>query len=138
MCGICASLRPYQNNCDYEGFDFSVPFSIATISFGDSAVVNETTDAPWSTGTPYTIGVGDTFNGTLSSNTDGDIINLTVVAGETYTIDLAAASGSSVDTYLRIFTSSGQYVTTDDDGGTGSNSRLTLTFATSGTYLIAA
>lgn len=102
----------------------------------DFATVTETSDAPYSTSTPYTIAVGDTFNGSLSNSSDRDVINLTVVAGETYTISVTDRNGSGLDTWLRIFTAAGSYVTQDFDSGTGTDSTITLTFATSGTYLI--
>ena len=105
---------------------------------GAAAVVNEVSDAPWSLSTPYTIAVGDTFSGVVSSNSDQDLIALTVVAGATYTIDLTADVGSSLDAYLKIYDANSDFISAKDDGGVGKDSRLTLTFATSGTYYISA
>jgi len=104
---------------------------------GQLTVVSEGVDAPESLSTPYRIGLGDTFNGTLSNGADKDIVALTVVAGETYTIDLKGVS-AGLDSFMRIYDSAGLYVSLDDDGGAGRDSRLTLTFATSGTFYVQA
>ncbi|WP_339873364.1 M10 family metallopeptidase C-terminal domain-containing protein [uncultured Brevundimonas sp.] len=60
----------------------------------------------------------------------------TVQAGDTVTFDIDAAS---FDTTLRLFTSAGSELANNDDGGsdnTGTDSALTHTFASAGTYYI--
>ena len=126
---------PQSDQDNFGGFDVSPVLAIGDSVVGDATVFTETTDAPFNLSTPYAIAAGDTFNGTLSTNADMDYIALTVVAGATYMIDLTSATA---DTYLRFYDSGGTLFAVNDDGGTGTNSRLTLTFATSGTYYIAA
>ena len=91
-----------------------------------------------------TVAVGDTATGNLEAAGDRDWFAVDLVAGRTYTIDLRGSptgDGTLSDTYLRgIHDADGALIsgTTNDDGGTGYNSRATFTAAASGTYYIAA
>ena len=58
----------------------------------------------------------------------------TVTAGVTAIFDIA---GASFDTTLRIFDASGSQLTWNDDDGSGTNSYISYTFATAGTYYVA-
>ncbi|MBW8446758.1 MAG: M10 family metallopeptidase C-terminal domain-containing protein [Arenimonas sp.] len=106
-----------------------------------SAVTNasftETTDAAAGTGTGYTMGIGDTFTGTLSPVGDQDWVRVQLTAGQTYTFTLDGSGGTPVsDTYLELRNAGGSLVVYDDDGGAGTNSALTFTATTSGTYYL--
>jgi len=101
-----------------------------------SAVTLETTDAPWTLATPYTIGVNDQFSGSISSNSDQDLVRLTVTAGQTLQFDAAATSGSALDPNFFVFDAAGNQVTYDDNSGPGNASRATLTFAEAGSYYL--
>ncbi|WP_158195846.1 M10 family metallopeptidase C-terminal domain-containing protein [Stappia indica] len=100
----------------------------------DFAVISEGVDASASTSTSYTINVGDSFNGTLTSG-DRDWVRVTLEAGTTYNIALTANT-SGLDTYLRVHNSSGTQIAYDDDGGSGVNSFLSFTATTGGTYYL--
>ena len=67
--------------------------------------------------------------GNLENNRDVDVFRFDITQSRRVTIDLAATSGSSIDTYLRLFRSNGSLVAFDDDGGIGNSSRLTVTLA---------
>ena len=73
---------------------------------------------------------------------DRDWVAVELVAGTTYRINLEGvdtAAGTLPDPrLLGIYTSDGTYVagTSDDDGGTGVNSRLFYTPAQTGTYVL--
>jgi serralysin len=100
----------------------------------DFAVISEGGDASATTSTTYTINVGDSFNGTLTSG-DRDWVRVTLEAGTTYNIALTANT-SGLDTYLRVHNSSGTQIAYDDDGGSGVNSFLSFTATTGGTYYL--
>ncbi|WP_269846627.1 M10 family metallopeptidase [Paracoccus binzhouensis] len=102
------------------------------------AVRIEGADAPASTGTGYTIEVGDTFNGFLGTG-DADWVRVQLQPG-TYIITLdGRGSGGLYDPYLRVVNGAGFEVAVDDDGGsTGYNSRLILNVTRPGTYYLEA
>lgn len=110
-----------------------------TTTSPDFAVITEIGDAPASTGTPYSISVGDTFSGTISPGTDQDWIEVTLVAGQTYTFGSSGsdgAGGTLSDPNLRLMDSTGAEIAFNDDGGAGFDALLTFTATTSGTYYI--
>ena len=102
------------------------------------ASYTETTDATASTGTTYTIAIGDSFTGTLSTLGDQDWVRIQLTAGETYNFTLNGSGASPVgDTYLELRNSAGTILVEDDDGGmSGLNSAITFTASTSGTYYL--
>jgi len=103
-----------------------------------NASFTETTDAAAGTGTGYTMGIGDTFTGTLSPVGDQDWVRVQLTAGQTYTFTLDGSGGTPVsDTYLELRNGSGTILVQDDDGGaTGLNSAITFTATASGTYYL--
>ncbi len=83
-------------------------------------------------------------NGTIEIPNDEDWFAVTLTAGHTYQFDLEGSptnAGTLSDTYLRgLYDANGNFITgtTNDDGGTGYNSRLDYTANTTGTYYISA
>ena len=129
MCFICSSTQTFdpQRHTAEEGRSF--------------AALTETTDAAASLLTTYVMSVGDSFSGTISTDGDRDWISITLTAGETYQISLNGSdsgSGSLSDPFLRLYDSTGTFITQDDDSGTSLNAALTYTAATTGTYYISA
>ncbi len=122
MCGICEAFRPTDDDCVYE--------DNATY-----ATITEGSDAAAGTNTNYTMSVGDTFSGTLSSNSDVDWVEINLTAGETYTISMTGSS-TLTDTYLDLYDAGGNVVTYDDDSGPGLYSEITFAATSSGTYYI--
>ncbi|HBV55731.1 MAG TPA: hypothetical protein DEF12_11965, partial [Rhodobacteraceae bacterium] len=55
------------------------------------ATIIETTEAPFSNTTPYSLLPGDNFRGTVGSFGDQDTIALSLLAGETYEISLVSS-----------------------------------------------
>jgi hypothetical protein len=83
------------------------------------------------TNTPVVIAVGETRSGTLGagdcvfdSGHYADAWRLTLASATTVRIDLTS---SSFDAYLLLSDANGTTIASDDDGGDGFNSRLTLT-----------
>jgi serralysin len=99
----------------------------------------ETSDAPYSTVTPYSMAAGDYFFGSLTYG-DQDIISVALQAGQTYTISMVGTGALNTgvyDTYLRLWDPTGTYISyQDDDSGPGYYSSITFTAYTSGTYYI--
>jgi serralysin len=127
MCVICSTLRVFEEpECGYTGLN---------------ATIVEVVDAPANTSTPYRIAVGDTFSGSVGFNGDRDWVGINLVAGQTYTISLAAAGagvGTLSDAYLRVFNASGTQIAFNDDGGIGFDSRLTFVAGYTGTFFLEA
>ncbi len=92
-------------------------------------------------GPPGTIAADVTvqFTGTIDPEGEVDTYNLSVVAGETYLINLYGSGGAALpDTFLILYDDEGSLVNFDDDGGAGTDSMLTFTAAYTGDYIIGA
>ena len=101
----------------------------------------ETSDAPATNATPYSMGAGDVFAGDLSVIGDRDRVAITLSEGSAYQISLSGASsgaGTLSDPYLRIYDSSGNQVAFNDDSGGTLESSLNFAPSASGTYYIEA
>lgn len=68
---------------------------------------------------------------------DQDWFRVTLNAGWRYSFAMDAAAGSSLDSYLRLLSATGQQLAFNDDAA-GMNSRLSFTATTSGTYYLSA
>ena len=90
------------------------------------------------------VGVGSPATGDIEVSGDRDWFAVDLDAGKTYRFDLEGSTtgaGTQFDPYLRgIHDEHGIFVTgtTDDDSGTGVDSRVTFTPTTRGTYYVAA
>jgi subtilisin family serine protease len=68
---------------------------------------------------------------------DQDWFRVTLSAGWRYSFAMDAAAGSSLDSYLRLLSATGQQLAFNDDAA-GMNSRLSFTATTNGTYYLSA
>ena len=106
------------------------------------SIVEYLDDFSANSGTSGTVSIGGSVRGEIGAPGDQDWIQVALVAGKTYRIDIEGADtgrGSLKDPYLHgIYDSSGEYVegTLDDDGGTGRDSRIGFTPAEDGLYYI--
>lgn len=149
MCMICAlrnptdPLAPLDQHLSSGGTPSAAnPNDPIWSGFG---VVQETTDADETTGTTYSLLVGQSATGEISSATDEDWFAVELVAGQTYDIRLLGfGAGFLSDPVLRIYDSAGTMLNMDDDGFTSNSgtheidSRLVFTATTSGTFFIEA
>ena len=129
MCFLCNATQTFD------------PLRHGEDSGQDFATISEGFDASASTATAYSMSVGDTFNGSIGNSSDEDWVAITLTAGETYRIDLTGSSsgnGTLSDPLLRLHSSSGTQITSNDDGGAGRESLLIYTANTSGTYYLVA
>ena len=105
-----------------------------------AARILETSDAAASIATTYSISVGDTFAGSLSSG-DRDWVAIELQAGAVNTFNLNGSyggSGTLSDPYLRLYNSAGVMVSSNDDNGDSLNSTLITSVDVSGTYYLSA
>lgn len=117
----------------FVGYD-----SLSQLGAGSTVAGGTSGDLAANTGTDGLIALGGTGTGAVGLARDMDWFKINVQAGQTYTIKLDAASGSSLDTYLRLYDASGRIVASDDDSGAGSNSLLTFTATSTGGWFLSA
>src|SRR2546421_852404 len=100
--------------------------------------VIETTDAAGNTTTTYTLGIGQTAQGQLSSSSDHDWYRVNLVAGQTYSFAMTGTgTNNAIDTYLRLYAPDGAtLVAQNDDGLPNFNSVFTYTATSSGTFFL--
>ena len=99
--------------------------------------VTETGDAAANTSTAYSLGIGQTAQGSISVLGDHDWYKVNLVAGQTYSFAMIGTGTHSLqNTYLALRDSAGIVVASDDDWGPGYSSRMLYTASTSGTYYL--
>ncbi len=92
-------------------------------------------------GTAGSIAVGQSIVNTIDTAGDNDWFGINLVAGQTYQITLNGSSlggGTLSDPLLRLYSSTGSIITSNDDGGPGVNSLINFTATSSGTFYISA
>ena len=133
MCELCAMVGP-ETAKEVNGFECAAPGDEPPV--GDLAT--EGTDAPANVSTPYSVSVGNAFYGTLSAG-DRDWVQITVTGGTAVQLSMNGVSLS--DPYLRLYDSSGNYISYNDDidtSGGNFNSSLWLQVAETTTFYVAA
>ena len=95
-------------------------------------------DYPWSTSTSGVVNVdGTRASGRIEVSEDADLFQISLLAGETYTIDATASDTDGLaNPYLYLYSPDIELLVSDDDSGAGSNAQLTYTATTSGTYYL--
>ena len=79
------------------------------------------------------------MTGVIDVTGDTDDITVSLVAGTRYMISLMGSGASALaDSFLQVFDPSMGLVNSDDDGGVGKDSLITITATTTGTYTIRA
>lgn len=103
-----------------------------------SLLIDDYSDSSATTGI---LSIGGTRNGSIESVGDYDWFRMSLTAGTTYRLEalgLDTTNGTLADPYLQLYSSSGSFISFDDDSGTGLNSRITYTPTSSGTYYLVA
>src|SRR5690348_5793227 len=94
-------------------------------------------DIPANSTTGTNISVGGVIVDQLEVSGDHDWIRIELTAGHLYVIDLSGSGSAPLgDPYLYIRNSAGELIESDDDSGSGLNSRLHFMPETTGTYYI--
>ena len=116
-------------------------YTLSVILLGANGASEADTDFHNTIATTGRVDVGASATGNIENSNDDDWFRVDLEAGKTYQFDLEGVDtsrGMLDDPYLGLFDGSGTYLFDDDDGGTGSNSRITRTPATGGTYYLRA
>ncbi|WP_075507002.1 matrixin family metalloprotease, partial [Prochlorococcus marinus] len=128
--------------CSYGGRDIHVSQGLTYIGSNSlGRIVTENSDAANNSSTIYSVSVGDTFSGNLSSSGDRDWVEITLNAGISYEFNLTgsrSSDGTLYDPYLRLYNSNGTLLTFDDDDGLGLESKISFTASNTGTYYLSA
>ena len=97
-------------------------------------------DYPWSTSTTGLVQVnGASSTGVIGQVDDADLFKVSLVADTFYSFTLSSASiGGLSNPHLYLYDSNVDLVDQDDNGGGGSNARITLVAKTTGTYYLGA
>ena len=107
-----------------------------------SASYAEVADAASGTGTAYTIGIGDLFDGDIAYGGDSDWVRVNLTAGESYVFTVWGTGGSTVglqDSTMTLYSGGGVQVAQNDDAQYDAGnyfSQIRFTAATSGTYYV--
>lgn len=125
------SYSPVDGSGDVDGGSFGAyAVNIASIDSDDQ--ISEATSLGATTDTLTT-------SGTISVSTDADLVSFTVTAGQRLEFDLDHINGSTLNSYLRIFDSTGRQLAVNDNAAgpgetVGTEAYLLYTFTASGTF----
>lgn len=148
MCIICAIHNPGNPAAALDQHLFSNAPSAANPAdavWQGYGLVYEGADAASGVGTAYSLIVGQSATGTLTRAGDSDWFAVTLQAGVTYDFRLLGFGANFLsDPFIRLMNAAGTQVAFDDDGFTSNSdthetdSRLTFTAATTGTFYLVA
>ena len=116
-------------------------YGTGTGNYVVSATASSTTSDDYGDNASTTgrVSAGESTPGRIETNGDQDWFAISLTAGQVYTFHLdAASSGGLSDPYLSLYNSSGNLLTSDDDGGGSGNALISYTATTSGTYYLGA
>jgi serralysin len=103
-----------------------------------SPLLLEIDDVPASILTDYSLQIGQTAQGRLTSYTDQDWFAIPLKAGQTYTFAVIGTGTNPLrDTYLYLRDAQGGLVSSDNDSGPYTSSFITYTALTDATYYLA-
>ncbi len=115
-------------------------YTLSVIVLGANGASEADTDFPRDTTTTGRVEVGASATGNIDPGEDLDGFRVDLEAGKRYRFDLEGADtgrGSQADPILALYGDSfnvSDYISEDDDGGEGLNSRLTYTATATGIY----
>lgn len=95
-------------------------------------------DIPGDATTTASMAVGEVFEGELELAGDKDWIAVTLTAGQSYSISLNGLADGPTDTLVKVFDSTGALVASNDDGGPGLFSLVSVTPTETETYYVEA
>ncbi len=98
------------------------------------ATLSETSDAAATVATGYTMGVADTFLGSIGHDGDLDMVRVRLEQGHRYTFDVQGIGLS--DTVLAVFDRAGNEMGFNDDFGTWDHSQVTISTGAAGDYFL--
>ena len=117
----------YIKVISYSGYNIS---SYYTVKAEVAPVVED--DYGNDINTAFTINVETTINGIINYAGDLDYFKFTAPCSGTYIIE----SSGSMDTYGKLFNSSGTLLASNDDGGVGTNFKITYSLTKNSVYYV--
>jgi serralysin len=129
--------------CD-EALALTLNADLKAIANGSNGIpapsFTETTDAAGSSATIYAMTAGQSYLGSLATNSDIDFYRVTLTAGQAYTFVLTGIGTNNLrDPLLQLHDTGGvSVITSNDDGLPGLNSVISYTPTSSGTYYLSA
>lgn len=126
MCTLCSASQNFDPN---RHLDSEPVF----------AALREGNDAAGGVNTRYEMSVGDSFTGTINSDSDTDWIEISLTAGQSYifTVEGSQSGYALEDPYLQIQDANGGYLDYSDDvSPVAKEPSLTFTAETSGTHYL--
>ena len=133
------SQQSFTATSDGTYFVSAAGFGSNTGTYTMSVVLTD--DFLSDTSTTGIVSVGGSVTGEIETVGDEDWFAVTLTGGVTYQFDLEGSptgAGSLSDPLLGLYDASGNFITFDDDGGVDTNSQLSYTASTGGTYFVAA
>jgi hypothetical protein len=124
----------FSTKCDAR----SIGSSSGVGAWGNMADIFETTDAGANSATAYSLGIGQTAKGNVSTGGDHDWFRVDLVAGQTYTFaSVGTGSANLLNPNLQLIGSDGTTVLASDNNGLqNNNSVITFTATTNGSYYL--
>ncbi len=133
--GSLNSLITYTATSSGTYYLDAADYSSGTGSYTVSAGITSVDDYAANTSTTGRVTVGSSSTGRIESSGDSDWFAVTLTAGQTYQFGLTS---TSLDAYLRLYSSGGTLITSDNNSGGGTNSLVSYTASSSGTYYLGA
>ena len=128
-----SSYDPITGNGDGSGR--TGPYTLRLTQIGVTPVADGNDQISEAT----SLAIGASFSANVSPGTDVDMYRFTVTAGQRVGFDIDPVTGSTLNSYLRIFNAAGTQLASNDNGAApgesaGTFSYLEHTFTTAGTY----
>ncbi len=119
---------------DVSGLKFSV------LGSATGRTIAESGDAPGTIATNRTMAVNQTFEGSIRNGSDVDMVRVSLVAGQTYTISLKGRNGINAldDAFLRVLDNSGAELAQNDDFSGSGDSQITFRATRTGVHYLEA
>lgn len=155
MCQVCSAVL-HQDTCNFASANKSVVIDAMEYLWSDQrseaasltslsaqeVTGRESGDVVGDISTDASIDIGGRFEGTISSASDTDYIEVTLTAGESYVLTAFGVDGNSGlrDTVLTLYDRNGAQITSNDDIDNSAGvlfSQITYTATSSGTYYLA-
>lgn len=119
--GATAANATLASELRFVGYD-----AYGALGAGSVVTAGVGSDFAANTGTEAILTLNGTGSGSIALAHDMDWFRIEVQAGQSYTLRVDAAAGSGLDAHLRLHDVSGRLLAADDNGGAGSNARLSF------------
>ena len=120
--GVTTANAALANELRFVGYD-----GTTSLAAGSSVTGGAAGDFAANTGTEAILVMNSTGSGSVGVARDMDWFRIEVEEGQSYTVTVDGAAGSSLDAYLRLYDAAGAMLASDNDSGAGQNALLHFT-----------